>query len=126
MLQWAIRMDAMLPLFGEWVLSGPLLYALVIGLGFNWRLGPHVSAWTREIGAQPLDVLRQILRDLPDDGRHLPKLGVRARFIWGRYDLIAVRPVDFDDTHVHINANHAAPVLVAPEVASLTINFLTK
>lgn len=123
-LQGLVRMDAMLPAVGHMVLSGASLSILVLILGFNGRFGPQVAEWTTEIGAQPVSVLKQILRDIPDEGSALLDPGVPSLHIWGRQDLITAPPSDLGDAHFYIDANHAAPVLAATDVADLAINFL--
>jgi pimeloyl-ACP methyl ester carboxylesterase len=124
MLQFVIGVDAVVPAFGTWALSGPRLYSLVTSLGFNGRVGRRAAEWTRDIGSQRITVLKQILRDLPDDGRSLLAVNVPTRYIWGRQDLITVCPRPVGKGHFRINANHAAPVLAAQDVAHLTIDFL--
>ncbi|MCB0113885.1 MAG: alpha/beta fold hydrolase [Caldilineaceae bacterium] len=124
LLQTVLHIDAVLPSFGDWALSGPRLYGLVTSLGFNGRAGRRAAEWTRDIGAQPIHVLRQALRDIPDEGHSLLSLGVPTLYIWGRQDVITICPRHRSKRHFCINANHAAPILAAADVAHLTLEFL--
>lgn len=124
LLQALVRLDSMLPALGHMALTSMSLSVLVLILGFSGRFGPHVWEWSSEIGAQPIGVLKQVLRDIPDQGQYLLDPGVPSLHIWGRQDLISVSPGKLGEDHRYIDANHAAPVVAATDVAELTIDFL--
>ena len=125
-LQLAERVDARVPRAGNWVLSGWRLKFLIHLLGFNLQSNERVPAWYREITSQPVDVLKETLRSLPDGGARpfdLPA-DIPALFIWGREDWITVTPRRSSPRDVIIHANHSMPQTRAHEVAEILLPFL--
>jgi len=122
----AKRLDTWLPAFGSWVLSGKRLRFLIRLLGFNLQKSPHAQAWMDEINLCQVDILKQIIRTMPDDGgRPFAPPPVPHLFIWGTRDLITASPRKASARHRLINATHSAPLTEAEQVAELVIPFLS-
>ncbi len=110
------------------VTAGPILGFLVSLIGFNGRGGKDARIWATEMRKQTLDALKRSLTDIPlhrtytDAARDTP---VPTLYIWGRYDLVTVRPRPLLPSHVAIPACHAAPYLRARDVADALIPFVS-
>jgi pimeloyl-ACP methyl ester carboxylesterase len=126
-LKCAKALDARLPSFGDWALSGWRLNFLVRLLGFNLRASPHAQAWTNEIGSRSVHILKEAIRALPRDG--LAPIAVPPNVpylcLWGKRDWITATPRRASARHRLIDATHAAPILEAEQVAELVIPFLS-
>lgn len=116
--------DAHFPVVGDFLLSGWRLQELVRWLGFNGRRTSGARAWTEEIGAQPVDVLKAMLRDLPDPGQGLRSLPGPQLFLWGAHDLVAPPPRRLGASDRLVQAGHNAPQQAADEVARHALGFL--
>jgi pimeloyl-ACP methyl ester carboxylesterase len=125
-LQLLSQVDARMPSFGTWVLSGWRLAGLVQLLGFNGRRLPAVGEWTGEIAAQPVDTLRSTLRSIPRPSEELFRLPAPALYIWGDRDVVFPRPRRFgkDANDYLIRADHSAPQFAAQAIAEIAIPFL--
>ncbi len=119
-----VRMDRTIPGLANWLLDGWRLEGLVMLLGFNGKKHPYAALWTREIHDQPVQVIKQLLRDLPGAGRaplELPP-GMQAHFIWGKQDAIVQRPKACRDCDAFIKGSHSAPMLSADEIARVILS----
>jgi pimeloyl-ACP methyl ester carboxylesterase len=121
-------LDRRAPAFGNWALSGKRLHALVRALGFSGRHHPLIENWSAEISAQSLDSLKRSIRELPDPGRGLFDLPVPSLFVWGRYDVVPVRPLQLrrrrnGQLHYAVSADHSAPQTAAAELAPVLDRF---
>jgi pimeloyl-ACP methyl ester carboxylesterase len=122
----AIRFDAKFPQLGNWVLSGARLRFLIHLLGFNLRPSDKVSTWFDEITSQPVDILKETLRSMPEGGArpfNLPA-EIPALFVWGREDIITITPHKPSTRNVILHANHSMPQTKACEVAEIVLSFL--
>ena len=111
---------------GNWVLSGWRIRFLVHLLGFNLRRNSPVDAWVDEITSQPVDILKETLRSMPDDGARPFEVpdAIPALFVWGMEDLITATPRKPSMRDVVIHANHSMPQTCAGEVAEIIAPFL--
>jgi pimeloyl-ACP methyl ester carboxylesterase len=124
-LRLALRLDGFFPGMGTWILSGSRLHYLIEYLGFNSRKDERSRRWFAEIGSQPVEILKQTLRSLPDGGGRpfmIPDRG--ALFIWADEDRIVQVPALSDRDRL-IHADHSAAQTSAPPLAELIIAFLT-
>jgi len=122
----AKAIDARFPRLGNWILSGRRLDFLIRLLGFNSQKSEHSRAWTDEIGACSVEILKQTIRSMPDSGRRsFVTPPVPYLFIWGKQDRITASPRKPSAHHRLIHATHAAPVTAAEDVAELAIPFLS-
>lgn len=122
----AIRFDAKFPQLGNWVLSGARLRFLIHLLGFNLWPSDKLSAWFDEITSQPVDILKETLRSMPEGGARpfdVPA-EIPALFVWGREDWITATPRKPSARDVLIHANHSMPQMKAREVADVVLPFL--
>jgi pimeloyl-ACP methyl ester carboxylesterase len=120
-----IRLDAKYPQLGNWALSGWRIRFLIHLLGFNLRPNDKVSAWYAEITSQPVDILKETLRSMPEEGARpfdLPA-EIPALFVWGREDWISATPSKPSARDVIIQANHSMPQTSAREVAEVILRF---
>jgi pimeloyl-ACP methyl ester carboxylesterase len=122
----AKALDNRFPNFGDWVLSGRRLDFLIRLLGFNLKRSPLAKGWMDEISCCSAQILKQIIRSMPEDGRR-PFVAppVPHLFIWGRRDLITASPRKASARHRLIYATHSAPVTEPEQVAELAIPFLS-
>jgi pimeloyl-ACP methyl ester carboxylesterase len=122
----AKQVDARFPGFGNWVLSGRRLDFLIRLLGFNLEQSPYANAWVDEISCCSAQILKQIIRSMPDDGRRaFIAPPVPPLYIWGTRDLITASPRKASARHRLINATHSAPVTEPELVAELVVPFLS-
>jgi len=122
-----IWVDRWWPACTSYMLSGWRFYILMVLLAFNGHWQPLAASLSHEIISQPMSILKATLREMPGASGApfiLPK--IPAQFVWGRWDLIGqplghTRPED-----KIISANHAAPLLAAPEVFKTILPFLSQ
>jgi pimeloyl-ACP methyl ester carboxylesterase len=122
----AIRFDAKFPQLGNWVLSGARLRFLIRLLGFNLRPSDKLSTWFNEITSQPMDILKETLRSIPEGGARpfaVPE-EIPSLFVWGREDIITATPRKPSARDVILRANHSMPQTKAREVADVILHFL--
>jgi pimeloyl-ACP methyl ester carboxylesterase len=122
----AIRFDAKFPQLGNWVLSDARLRFLIHLLGFNLRPSDKVSTWFNEITSQPMDILKETLRSIPEGGARpfaVPE-EIPSLFVWGREDIITATPRKPSARDVILRANHSMPQTKAREVADVILHFL--
>jgi len=122
----AIRMNEHLPSMGNWVLSSWRIQFLIRLLGFNLRNNPAVDAWYAEITSQPVEILKETLRSMPDGGARpfiFPNQ-IQALFIWGHEDWITATPNRLSTRDVVIHANHSAPQTSAHAVTESILAFM--
>lgn len=126
---WALRAavdcDHGFPRLGDWLLSGWRFLFLLNLFGFNLKGGPHLKAWYEEITSQPVEILKETLRSIPEGGKsefslpaELPHL-----FVWGSQDLITASPRRAKGNDRLVRANHSAPQKAAREIAEILIPF---
>jgi pimeloyl-ACP methyl ester carboxylesterase len=122
----AIRLDQHIPQFGNWVLSGHRLKFLIDLLGFNLKKDPLSLNWFTEISSQPLDILKETLRSLPDGGKQAFCIlnEISTLFIWGHEDLIVDAPHKRYLRDRMIHATHSAPQTAAQKVSDIVLPFL--
>ena len=121
-----IRLDGKFPQLGNWVLSSWRIRFLIQLLGFNLRPNPLAPAWYTEITSQPMDVLKETLRSMPEEGVRpfdVPA-EIPALFVWGREDLITANPRKPSARDLILHANHSMPQTKACEVAEIVLSFL--
>jgi pimeloyl-ACP methyl ester carboxylesterase len=121
-----IRLDAKVPQLGNWVLSGWRIRFLIQLLGFNLKPNSLAPAWYTEITSQPVDILKETLRSMPEEGARpfdVPA-EIQSIFIWGREDLITVTPHRPSTRDIVIHANHSMPQTKAHELAEIILQFL--
>lgn len=121
----ALRLDQAFPPLGNWVLSGPRIRFLINLLGLNFRHPQLLDPWFVEITSQPVSILKETLRSLPEGGAQtfdLPSLP--SLFVWGSEDLIMDRPRRLSARDRLIRADHSAPQTAACEVAGAVLPFL--
>lgn len=125
-LRMGIRLDAKYPQPGNWILSGWRIRFLIHLLGFNLRPNDKVPAWFAEITSQPMNVLKETLRSMPEGGARPFDLPVEipALFIWGREDWITATPRKPSARDALIHATHAAPQTSPRDVADVILPFL--
>ncbi len=124
----AIRVDAHLPAMGDWVLTNWRIRFLVRLLAFNLHRDPAVDQWVAEISSQPVDILKETLRSLPDGGARpfaFPDQ-IPVLFIWGSKDWITATPRKPSSWDVVIPADHSAPQTSASAVAESILSFMLK
>ncbi len=124
-LRFGIWMDGFVPAIGNYILSGWRLKFLIWLFGFNLRRNPMVNEWFAEIGAAPIQVLKDTLRLVASTGRRPFSAPVPFDMIWGDEDIIPAAPRRRGPRDHFVHANHAAPVLAADEVSVLIIKLLT-
>ena len=121
----AKRIDTWFPAIGNWILSGKRLNFLIRLLGFNLQQSSHAQTWMDEISLCQVDILKQIIRTMPDDGsRPFAPPPIPYLFIWGTRDLITATPRKASARHRLIKATHSAPMTEPEQVAELVIPFL--
>jgi pimeloyl-ACP methyl ester carboxylesterase len=125
-LQVLSRLDARLPSFGVWALTGQRLQWLVQMLAFNGRRRPEAGEWTAQIAAQPVDTLKTTLRAIPRPSPGMLQLPVPTLYIWGDRDVVFPRPrrLSRDPRERFVRATHSAPQSAAEAIAGLAIPFL--
>lgn len=119
-----LRLDEIFPQVGNWVLSGNRLRFLIRYLGFSFKKNALASAWYDEMISQPVWVLKETMRCLPEGGARrfsIPK--IPALFVWGAEDYISTAPKRAA-RDVLIRADHSAPQTAAPEVLRVVLPFL--
>jgi len=87
-----------------------------------------VNAWYAEITSQPVEILKETLRSMPDCGARpftFPRQ-IEALFIWGSEDWITATPHRLSARDVLIHANHSAPQTSAHAVAESILSFLVE
>ena len=121
-----IQLDHHIPQFGNWILSGRRLKFLIDLLGFNLKKNNLSSDWFAEISSQPIAILKETLRSLPEGGGKpfyrpgdLPTL-----FVWGHEDLITGAPRSQSLQNHIIHATHSAPQTNPQQVAEAVLSFL--
>lgn len=116
----AIELDELFPAFGNWVLSENRLRFLIRLLAFNLERNPSINNWYREISSQPVEMLKETLKSLPQGGcrEFVVPAQVPSLFIWGRQDWITRNPPSLSSRDVMITATHSAPQTSAREVAN--------
>lgn len=122
----AISLDKNYPSLGNYVLTGSRIRFLIRLLAFNLRHNPQVDKWYREISTQPMEILKETLRLLPEGGAHkfvVPDQ-IPALFIWGNRDWITANPHPPCGRDVIIEATHSAPQTSADEVAKNILTFI--
>jgi len=123
-LRLAIRLDRLLPRIGDWILSGSRLRYLIDLLGFNSRKNERSPRWFAEIGSQPLGILKETLRSIPDGGvRPFSIPPHRALFIWADEDRLMETPRLSPRDRV-IHGDHSAAQTAAQPLADLILPFL--
>ena len=122
----ASRVDACFPFLGDWVLSGWRIRFLIRLLGFNLQRHPFVPAWYAEITSQPVEVLKETLRSMPDGGARPFEVPTQipALFVWGREDLITAAPRKPSACDVVIHANHSMPQTRSYQALAAILPFL--
>lgn len=124
-MQWWL--ETLRPKLANWMISDWRLYGWVLAFGFNWHKHDYTDKWMNELELQSLDNLKRMLYELPGRGRAKFQLpAVPTLFVWGRRDALTARPLRPRPNHVVISANHSAPMLAAPHVASVVVPFLTE
>ena len=123
-LRLAIWLDGLFPRMGTWILSGSRLRYLIDLLGFNSKKNERSVRWFKEIGSQPVEILKETLRSMPDGGARPFRIpDQRALFIWADDDRIVDAPrLSPHDRMIH--ANHSAVQTAAPLLAGLIVPFL--
>jgi pimeloyl-ACP methyl ester carboxylesterase len=120
-----LRLDQTFPYMGDWILSGPRIRFLINLLGLSMRHSDLLSPWYEEITSQPVSILRETLRTIPEGGckkfdiPNLPSL-----FVWGTQDLIMDRPRRLSPRDRLIRADHSAPQTDAAEIVETVLPFL--
>lgn len=120
-----LRLDRAFPPVGNWILSGPRIRFLIDLLGLNFSHKELLPAWFDEITSQPVSILKETLRSMPEGGARkfeLPNLP--SLFVWGRVDLIMDRPSRLSARDRLIHAGHSAPQTDAQEVGDVMLSFL--
>jgi pimeloyl-ACP methyl ester carboxylesterase len=122
----AKKMDEHIPSLGDWVLTGIRIRFLIRLLGFNLRRHPAVDAWFMEISSQPVEILKETLRSLPEGGARPFSVPcqIPVLFIWGSEDWITANPRIPSSRDVFIRANHSAPQTSAPAVVESILTFM--
>ncbi|NJK79385.1 MAG: alpha/beta hydrolase [Chloroflexaceae bacterium] len=116
--------DQRSPRWGNWMLMGWRLNAMVRVLGFNGQRSPYLQDWVREISAQPVDILKTCIRDIPRYDRTLAAIPLdKTLFIWGKHDLVTQRPRRPLPNDRFMRARHDAPLFSAHDVANEVIPF---
>lgn len=119
-----VWIDRHAPAFGSWMLSGWRLHALVRLLGFGGTDHWYASAWTREIGARPVHLIKRLIYQMPGCGRADFRVPARpVLFLWARADAIAARPLQMGPFDRLIPGNHSAPLLAAEDIAREVLAF---
>lgn len=120
-------LDQRAPRWGDWMLMGWRLHAMVRVLGFNGRGGVQLYDWLDEIREQPVESLKTTLRDIPRSKRHMVGLPTPdTLFLWGQYDLVQPRLRRLLPQDRVLLAAHNAPVFLARQIAREIIPFLLK
>ena len=113
-----IGIDRAVPALGGWLLRGWRLDRLVTQLGFNGRRHPYADLWEREISAQPVQVIKRLLADLPGAGRcEMQAPPVPTLYIWGEQDTLVAHPPRARSCDVFLKGSHSLPMLAADEIA---------
>lgn len=120
-------LDQRAPRWGNWMLRGWRLHAMVRLLGFNGRGGVYLYDWLDEIREQPVESLKTTLRDIPSSKRHMAGLPTpHTLFVWGQYDLVQPRLRRVLPQDRVLPSAHNAPVFHARQIAREIIPFLLK
>jgi pimeloyl-ACP methyl ester carboxylesterase len=85
-----------------------------------------LSTWFNEITSQPMDILKETLRSIPEGGARpfaVPE-EIPSLFVWGREDIITATPRKPSARDVILRANHSMPQTKAREVADVILHFL--
>jgi pimeloyl-ACP methyl ester carboxylesterase len=123
-----IHLDRKFPQLGNWVLSGWRMRFLIQLLGFNLRPNSIAPAWYTEITSQPMEVLKETLRSMPEEGARpfvVPE-EIQALFVWGREDIITATPRRPSSRDVIFHANHSMPQTSARRVGDVILSFLMR
>lgn len=119
-----IWLDRHSPTIGTWLLSGWRLHTLVCLLGFGGHDNAYAGQWTREISAQPEQLIKRLLVQMPGAGRADFRLPLRpVRILWARQDVISDRPRHMRSFDRLIPGHHSAPLLSAQEIAKEVLTF---
>lgn len=124
-LRLAIRLDEFLPLLGNWILTGWRMRFLIDLLGFNATKNVRAARWFAEIGSQPVAILKETLRSMPDGGERPFMIPDRSTlFIWADDDwIVDAPPASPRDRCIH--ANHSAVQTAALPLAEIILPFLS-
>lgn len=123
-LRLAVKLDTYIPQIGNWILSGSRLRFLIDLLGFNLQKNAHSQLWFAEISSQPVEILKETLRSMPDGGaRPFTIPDHRALFIWADEDWLMDTPRLSPCVRL-IHANHSAAQTAAQPLADLILPFL--
>lgn len=107
-------LDSWFPLFVNFILKTPLLYPLIVIIGFTGRPHPYAVIWLSKIQSQNVSLLKYILKQIPRS----PHMRLPVWYLWGRTDILAPAPKLREARDVLINGNHSAPMLAAAEIAA--------
>lgn len=122
-----VQVDRVMPWFSQWLLRDQQLHLLVKLLGFNGHNHPYTQVWAREIGSQPVSVIKALLRDMPGAGRaEFPIPTCPTMIIWGSDDSLTERPRTLRPIDRLVKGWHSAPMLAADEIAPVILSFLPK
>ena len=123
--RWVHRRDTR-PL--TWLLSGWRLRLEIRLCAFNFARLPHTPIWTADIAGQPVETLKRLLLELPQDGRAPyptpAEQPVPQLFIWARRDVISIPPARLAPHDIALPLTHAAPVSAPFMVAAAALPFL--
>jgi pimeloyl-ACP methyl ester carboxylesterase len=121
-----IWLDQHIPQFGNWLLSGDRLRFWIDLLGFNCKRNNLSRDWFAEISSQPVDILKETLRSLPDRGKRpfCTPANIPEIFIWGYEDLITGVPLSESSQNSRIHATHSAPQTATQNVCEVVLPFL--
>ena len=121
-LRFGLQLDARMPAFGDWILSGWRLKLLISWLGFNLQHDPRLGEWYAEISAAPVRVLKDTVRAMNQVVSEPFSVPVPYALIWGRRDLVPRTPRRAGEHDYFVPGRHAAPVESAAEVASVIVS----
>jgi len=116
--------DGFVPAIGSWILRGWRLKFFISLLGFNLRSNPYADEWQNEIGALPVQVLKETLKMVIPFGANRFSVPVPVSLIWGDEDIVPLTPRKHAQCDYFVHANHAAPVIAAEEVAQAILSIL--
>lgn len=119
-----IWLDRHLPVLGNWMLSSWRLHTLVCLLGFGSQNHPYASLWTHEISAQPVELMKRLLVQMPATERANFQLTTSpVLMLWARRDAISARPRQLRPFDRLIPGHHSAPLLSAQTIAEEVLAF---
>ncbi len=120
-LQLGLWLDSRFPAFGSWVLSGWRLRLLISWLGFNLQRDSMLDEWNAEIGAVPVQVLKETIRAVATAAGGDFSVPVPDTMIWGDRDLVPQKPRSPSEHDYFVHGRHAAPLEAAEDIASVII-----